>query len=130
MGVDVEIVPPSTPVENDTWKWARVKIGSRCDVSVFTTAMLSGAALRPWTQESVGSFQTGLDTIDYTWMKAKIPGSIGMLEGQDRHASRSGPPQAVCTLSSSQHGRADTHSVRERALNKAAAHSENTKTFL
>lgn len=54
-----------------------------------------------------------------------------MMEGWNRHTSRSGPRQAVCTLSSSQqHARADTPGVWQRALYMAAAQRENTQTFL
>lgn len=44
------------------------------------------------------------------------------MEGQDRHTSRSGPPQAVCTLSPSQQKRQAPNYV-------AATHSENSQNI-
>lgn len=70
LSVDVEIVFPSAPVENHTWKVGEQKISSWCDVAVFTTAReICGH------REASGAFEQGL-TLLITWMKAKTPGAM------------------------------------------------------
>lgn len=125
-GVDVETLSPSTPAENDTWKVGERKISSCCDVAVFTTERESGSALRLWTQGSVGGFW---HYWSHGW-RLKPTGAMEWWRGGTGIPADQGLGR-LCVLCPRHNNTPELiHTVWERALNKAAAHSENTQTSL